>query len=252
MSLKKSVCIEMAYPELNFYDRIRKVAEIGYPAIEFWSWTNKDIKLLKKSIKEAKISVAAYCGNSGGSMVDKDNIDNFQSGLQESINIAKELECKTLITTAGDIVKTQGRLEQEKTLYENLCRATDIIEKEEITLVLEPLNVLVNHPTGFLSSSKESFNLVRLVNSSKIKVLYDIYHQQITEGNIIDTICCSISLIGHFHSAGVPGRNELYKGELNYSEILRKIESLDYDGYFGLEFIPREPCDLSLKKIQEM
>jgi len=157
-----------------------------------------------------------------------------------------------LITTAGEILNTQGRLEQGKALYENLCRATDILEKEDITLVLEPLNVLVDHPTEFLSSSKESFKLIRLVNSSRIKVLYDIYHQQITEGNIIDTICRNISLIGHFHSAGVPGRNELYKGELNYSEILRKIVSLDYDGYFGLEFIPTEPCDLSLKKIQEM
>lgn len=252
MPVKKSVCIEMAYPELKFYDRIRKVAEIGYPAVEFWSWTDKDVKQLKKLIKQTKIVIAAFCGNSGGSMVDKDNINNFQLGLKKSINIARELECKTLITTAGETVNTQGRLEQGKILYENLCRAADILEKEKITLVLEPLNVLVDHPTEFLSSSKESFNLIRLVNSSKIKVLYDIYHQQITEGNIIDTICRNISLIGHFHSAGVPGRNELYKGELNYSDILRKIESLDYDGYFGLEFIPIEPCDLSLKKIQQM
>lgn len=246
------MCIEMVYPDLNFYDRIKKVSETGYPAIEFWDWTNKDIKLLKKTMQETKIGVAAFCGNSGGYMLDKENINNFQLGLKESINVAKELECKTLITVAGEIISNQGRLKQKESLYENLCRARDLLEKEEITLVLEPLNVLIDHPTQFLSSSKESFDLVKLVNSPKIKVLYDIYHQQISEGNIIDTISRNISLIGHFHSAGVPKRNELYKGELNYFEILKKIESLNYDGYFGLEFIPTEPCDLSLKKILKM
>ncbi len=153
---------------------------------------------------------------------------------------------------AGEIISTQGRLKQKETLYENLCKAAGLLEKEEITLVLEPLNVLIDHPTQFLSSSEECFDLIKLVNSPRIRVLYDIYHQQITEGNIIDTICRNISLIGHFHSAGVPGRNELYKGELNYSEILKRIESLDYDGYFGLEFKPTELCDLSLKKILKM
>lgn len=64
--MRKSVCIERVYTDLNFYDRIKKVSLIGYPAIEFWSWTNKGIKLLKKTIKEAKIRVAAFCGNSGG------------------------------------------------------------------------------------------------------------------------------------------------------------------------------------------
>jgi len=94
MPIKKSVCIETAYTELNFYDRIKKVSEMGYPAVEFWSWANKDIKLLKKTIKKVEISVAAFGGGSGGSMVDKDNMNNFQSGLKESINIARELECK--------------------------------------------------------------------------------------------------------------------------------------------------------------
>lgn len=252
MSLRKSVCIEMVYPHLNFYDRIKKVSAIGYPAVEFWSWTNKDIKLLKKTIEETKIKVAAFCGNSGGSMLDEENISNFQLGLKESINVAKELGCKTLITVAGEIISNQGRLKQKETLYENLCEARDLLKKEEITLVLEPLNILIDHPTQFLSSSKESFQLVRLINSPKIKVLYDIYHQQISEGNIIDTICRNISLIGHFHSAGVPGRNELYKGELNYFEILKKIESLNYNGYFGLEFMPTESYDLSLKEILKM
>ena len=242
----------MVYTDLNFYDRIKKISEIGYPAVEFWGWTNKDIKLLKKTVQEAKIRVAAFCGNSGGSMVDEKNISNFQSGLKKSINVAKELGCKTLITVAGEIISTQSRLKQRESLYENLCKAANLLEKEEIRLVLEPLNVLVDHPTQFLSSSKESFDLIKLVNSSKIKILYDIYHQQISEGNITDTICRNISLIGHFHSAGVPGRNELYKGELNYPEILKRIESLDYNGYFGLEFIPTEPCDLSLKKMLEM
>ncbi|GAH18608.1 unnamed protein product, partial [marine sediment metagenome] len=131
MLVKKSVCIEMLYPDLDFYDRIKKVSAIGYPAIEFWDWTNKDIKLLKKAVQETKIRVATFCGNSGGSMVDEDNINNFQLGLKKSINVAKELECEALISVSGEIISNQGRLKQKETLYENLCRAADILKKEE-------------------------------------------------------------------------------------------------------------------------
>lgn len=85
-----------------------------------------------------------------------------------------------------------------------------------------------------------------------MKLLYDVYHMQIMEGDIIATIEKNIGLIGHFHSAGVPGRHELYTGELNYKDITQKIDKLGYKGYFGLEYFPLEKSEESLKKTKKL
>lgn len=87
------------------------------------------------------------------------------------------------------------------------------------------------------------------VNSKNLKILYDIYHQQITEGNIISTIERFIHYIGHFHCAGVPGRHELIGGELDYKVIFKKIEKTGYNGFIGLEFSPTKVDDEALKEV---
>jgi hydroxypyruvate isomerase len=97
-------------------------------------------------------------------------------------------------------------------------------------------------------SSQTGFDIINKVNNPHLKLLYDVYHMQIMEGNHIDTIRQNSSLIGHYHSAGVPGRNEIYKGEINYLPILEAIDESGYKGYFGLEYWPTEAEDLSLTK----
>ena len=90
-----------------------------------------------------------------------------------------------------------------------------------------------------------------MVNNPGLKLLYDVYHMQIMEGNHIASIKENISLIGHFHSASVPGRNELYSGEINYASIMKAINDSGYDGYFGLEYWPTVQEEISLSKTLE-
>ncbi|MBR5261383.1 MAG: TIM barrel protein, partial [Oscillospiraceae bacterium] len=101
-----------------------------------------------------------------------------------------------------------------------------------------PLNVKVDHPGYYLTSSAEAFELVREAGSPNVKVVFDIYHQQISEGNIIPNIRKNIGLIGHFHAADNPGRMEPGTGELNYRKIFAEIDSLGYRGFVGLEYKP--------------
>ena len=141
-------------------------------------------------------------------------------------------------------------------MREKLCRAfakaTEIAKKEDFKLRVEPLNTLVDHPGYYLDSTKEAAEIDHAIKSSNLKLLYDVYHMQIMEGKIIDTIEKNIDIIGHFHSAGVPGRAELFDTEVNYPAILRKLEALGYKGNFGLEYFPKmTDHSESLKKIRE-
>jgi len=113
-----------------------------------------------------------------------------------------------------------------------------ILEKAGVTLVFEPLNTLVDHPGYYLTQSSEAFDIVDAVASENVKVLYNIYHQQIMEGNIIPTITEHMDRIGHFHSAGHPGRHELDCGEIHYPDIIKAIDRTTYSGWFGVEYFP--------------
>ena len=126
---------------------------------------------------------------------------------------------------------------------------TTAAEAADFTLLLEPLNTLVDHPGYYLDSSALAADIVRAVGSPHLKILYDVYHMQIMEGNVLATIERHVDLIGHFHSAGVPGRGELFDCELDYRTIVGRIESLGYRGSFGLEYFPKTPDHLeSLKR----
>ena len=113
-----------------------------------------------------------------------------------------------------------------------------IAEEAGITLVIEPLNTLVDHAGYSLYSSAEGIEIVKAVNSPAVRLLYDAYHMQIMEGNIIDTIRNNWQYFGHFHIADVPGRNQPGTGELNYNNILKALKETGYAGIVGFEFAP--------------
>ena len=115
-----------------------------------------------------------------------------------------------------------------------------LLEGTDMTLLVEPLNTRVDHPGYYLTSSDEAFEVVEAVGSPQVKVLFDIYHQQIMEGDLIRRIGANIDKIGHFHAAGSPGRHELYDGEIHYPAVLRAIQDSGYQGYVGLEYFPKQ------------
>jgi hydroxypyruvate isomerase len=133
-----------------------------------------------------------------------------------------------------------------------LKHVAPLFEAFGVTLIVEPLNILCNHMGYYLASSYEAFGICAEVGSKNIKVLYDIYHQQITEGNLIPTIRKYFDLIGHFHVADVPGRNEPGTGEINYRNVFGAIEALGYDKYVGLEYSPTIDTAETIKKVIDL
>ena len=242
----------MIFTEVPFLDRIAKVSESGLPAFEFWDWGSKDINEIKRRKQKFNLNVATFGVDLKASIVDRNAVDSFLRAVRNSVKIAHELDCKTLIVTTGNELKGIPRSQQHEGIVKCLKGVAATVEKEEVTLVLEPLNILVDHKGYYLSSSAEGFDIIREVGSTNVKLLYDVYHLQIMEGNLISTIAKNIDLIGHFHTGDVPGRHEPGTGEINYANVLKTIDDAGYKGYVGLEFMPTGDSGKSLKAIIDM
>jgi len=120
---------------------------------------------------------------------------------------------------------------------ENLKNVAPLVEESGMTIVIEPVN-LIDHKGCYLSKSSEAAYLIRAVGSSSVKMLFDFYHQQITEGNLISNATKYFDLVGLFHAGDVPGRHEPGTGEINYRNIFRCLDGLGYKGHVSLEFMP--------------
>ena len=247
-----SVCIEMIFRKLPFLDRIDAVAGAGFSSFEFWGWRPKDVEAISERKEENALDIAAFCVDPMGRTVDHRTRDEFIKGVKDSIEVASRLECSTLIVTTGNEMEGVSREIQHESIVESLREAAKLVEEADVTLVLEPLNILVDHKGYYLYSSHEGFEILEQVGSPNVKLLYDVYHQQITEGNIINTISKNLGSIGHFHTGDVPGRHEPGTGEINYANVFKKIDELGYGGFVGLEFRPLTDSKEALKKVKRI
>jgi hydroxypyruvate isomerase len=245
-----SVCVGAVYNGRNFIESMREINSIGIKAIEFWSWWDQDLKAIKAAKEELGLEVSAFC-TKFVSLVDPEKREEYINGLKESIEAAKFMGCKILISQTGNDTG-EPREVQRQSMIDGLKACAPLLEEAGITLAIEPLNTYVDHKGYYLYSSLEGFDIVKAVGSKNVKILFDIYHQQIMEGNLMRNITANIDNIAHFHAAGNPGRHELYNGEINYPEIFKAIEASGYEGYVGLEYFPLdEPCR-GLKYLKSM
>jgi len=169
---------------------------------------------------------------------DKSMHPKFLDDFRENIKAAADYEWPNVITMAGD---RKGISDEEgmDNCHAILKEAVKIAEDHGVTICMELLNSRVNHPGYMCDKSAWGFELCRRVNSPRFKMLYDIYHMQIMEGDLIATIRKNIQYIGHFHTAGVPGRHELDENqEIYYPAVMRAIVETGYDGYVAHEYTP--------------
>jgi len=231
-----SVCVEMVYDDEPFESRIGRAADAGADAVEFWGWREKDLDAIEDAADEAGIPVIGSVA--GGTLTDPDEADDAVETIRESIAMAEERGIPTLIVTTGPDQDGLDRETQHENIVDVLSRVASAAEDAGVTLVLEPLNTEVDHPGYFLTTSEEGFEIVDEVGSPSVQLLYDVYHQQVTEGNIIETVTANVDRIGHVHIADVPGRHEPGSGELNYGNVFAALDDAGYDGYVGCEFSP--------------
>ncbi len=258
--MKLCVCLEMVFTDLPYDKRIEKIAEAGYDLAEFWfhDWTAgdtedlsgpKDAAILNQVCKASGVAINNVVVNgpsgTGGSLVDARDLGKYLDRLHEVMEFAKSIGVNKAITCTGNVVRGLSRTQMRSNVEKALGEGAAVAAKNGFTLMLEPLNTYVDHAGYYLDSATEAIEIVRAVNSPGLKLLYDCYHMQIMQGNILATVTANIDIIGHFHSAGVPGRHDLTSGELNYREIVKNIAATGYTGAFGLEYSPAGPDHLA-------
>ncbi|HVN56767.1 MAG TPA: TIM barrel protein [Bacteroidales bacterium] len=155
--------------------------------------------------------------------------------MKEGVEVAKRINAKWALVVPGHYDERLHREFQTANVIDNLRYCCDILEPAGVTMVLEPLNTLHDHPGLFLNRIPQAFEICRAVNRPSCKIVDDIYHQQITEGNIIPNIEAAWSEIGAFHVGDNPGRNEPTTGEINYKNVFRYIYSKQYQGVICME-----------------
>jgi len=248
---KMSICVEMIFTDSPFLERLDRVKNVGLSAFEFWGWRDKDLEKIKETANRLSLSCSGMGMDISGALADpKTDKEKMVQEFKETLKTAAYLKTPVVFVTTGNEIPGISRERQHKSVVGNLSLLAPFAEKAGITLALEPLNALVNHKGYYLSSSAEGFDIIKEVNSPNVKLLYDVYHQQITEGNLIQNITSNLNLIGHLHIADVPGRYEPGTGEINYANVLKAIDYAGYKGCIGMEFSPSlQPHEKSLELI---
>ena len=258
--MKFSVCIDMMFARHDFENRIAAVKKTGMEAVEFWKWTNKDIDLVCRQLSDNKMDFAIFnidCADEKLSydlsrgILNAGRKEELLAALKESAPIYKKLGASAMIVLVGETIEGMSREAQIENVYECLSYVKDYAEQEGITLIVEPLNA-TDRQNYFMPEASVLMDVLRRVNSPRIKMLYDIYHQHMTGDFDIEFVRENLPFIGHFHVADCPGRHEPGTGEVDYVSILGEIAAMGYDGYFGLEYRATVPDEETLAFVEEV
>lgn len=244
--MRLCVPIPCFFGQMDFAEAIRRVRALGFDAAETYSWKGLDASSVRRACAENGVELLSLC-TSEFRMTDEAFRSAWLDGLRESCAAAHALGVKRLITQTGPDTGAP-RAKQHENIVETLRQAAAILEDSGVTVMLEPLNTLVDHKGYYLWSAVEGVEIIREVNHPLVKMVFDIYHQQIMEGNIIPNITGNLDCIAHLHAAGHPGRNELQSGENDYNVIFAAVDRAGYTGACGLEYTPLMPPEESLSE----
>jgi len=239
--------------KLPIPDALAKLNDLGYDAYEMFNW--RDPKVLDIFLAEApkfpNLACATLISNKGVTaqdcgLVNPKERDQFLKEMEAAIEVAKKFKCKRLVTLTGNDVPGMSREAMMESAVAGLKAAAPMLEKNGITAVIEVLNTYVNHPNYYLYLVGDAAKMIDAVGSPNVKILFDIYHVQIMEGNLIPLIRQNIKRIDHFHIGDHPGRHQPGSGEINYRNVFKAIYDLGYEGYAALEYGPTIPLYLDL------
>lgn len=246
-----SVCIDMMFSHYDFYQRIAAVKAAGIDTVEFWKWSNKDIdKLTSYDINYSIFNIdsndeqLSYDLSRG--ILNDGRCDDFIQALTESIPIYKKLNASAMIVLIGE-----NKAYSPTNVYKCLTAAVPILDSENVNLVIEPLNN-IDRKNYSMPFATPVFELLSNINNPHIKMLYDIYHQNMMGDFNIEEVKKNIELIGHFHVADAPGRHEPGTGNVNYVDILKEIEKTGYSRYIGLEYRATKNDEDTLNFLKEI
>ena len=260
MGLAKCACIDTLYTELPWTQRFQAAKNDGFIAVEFWDWRIRDLNETKKAAKEAGIIISGFNGDADYSLVDPSHKKFYLEDLKKSIEAAQKVGARSVtihsnaLGEGGIVVNHYDNLSHTTKLcamYDTLLECVKIAEREQINLNLEALNITTDHVGNFLTTTQMGAEICRLIDSPRLKLLYDVYHMQLNEGSLCDTISKYCDQFGHLHVADAPVRHEPGTGEIHYPKVLCHLEACGYKGFVGYELFPKTDTKTAVEAIMK-
>jgi hydroxypyruvate isomerase len=230
-----------------FEQRLEVASKAGVESVELVSehitWSDAQIRDMKKLASSLHLKMDTLLAQKDWkhrpvTMVKPEDREGFLADVREGIVFAQKLEIPQIILMSGDDVAGRTHEQQYAAMLESVKRAGDLAAKANLTLIIEPLNNKVDHKGFFLSTCGEGLKLVKEVQNPHVKLLFDIYHEQVQVGNVIRTMREAAPHVAVFHIADNPGRNDPGTGEMNYENIYKAIASFGFKGYVTMEYLP--------------
>ena len=242
MAIRQSFCYPLFQPEGMSIDALcEEAAAIGYAGVELW-WRGEGFGELVAAATAHGLTIASMCGHEWktGGLNDRAQHDRIERELRDSIDVAADHGIPGLICFSGNRIESQSEEDAIAATADGLKRAATHAEARGVNLNLELLNSRIDHPGYQCDRTAWGVQVCRRTASPNVKLLYDIYHMQIMEGDVIRTMTDHLDLIGHVHTAGVPGRRDLdAEQELHYPGICRALSEAGYGHFVGHEFKPK-------------
>lgn len=253
-----SVMLWTVFRDLPFEQRLEKIAEAGYSNVELvgeyakWSQGNFDRANAARKRLGIRFDATAGLPHGVGNPADR---DAFLADLRQALTPMETLGCPAMIALSGNVVPGLAREPQRQSCIEGLKRAAALVEGKQIEG--QPVRILLEcidpeeNPKYFLTSAAEAIEIVRAVNHPQVQFLYDLFHEQIAEGNLIEKLEKHIDVIGLIHVADVPGRHQPGTGEIHYANIYRKLAALHYRRIVAMEFLPTGDAVEALRRAKD-
>jgi hydroxypyruvate isomerase len=253
--MKLSLCLEMLFTDRPFIERLTIASRLGYRAIEFWDWRDKDLPALADAAGRLGLTVAAISGNRQHALIDPDAREELVNEMDQVFAAAEQLNCSRIMMLSdvlnddGSAAPTPQRPAEEKieSMVENLRALAGSAETASVTLLLEPLNTALDHRGCFLNDSALGVEIVRSVNSPQVKLLYDIYHMSMMGEDVLTEIDKNLEWVGYFHVADLPGRHQPGTGKIDYQAVNTLLRRAKYKGFIGMEFSALGPDEQAAK-----
>lgn len=256
---KFSVMLWTVFNDLPFEQRLEKVAEAGYRNVElvgeYAKWNDAEFERINAKRKELGITFDCTAGLKHG-VSNPEERQALLAELRQALTIMERIECPSMILLSGNRVPSISREAQHQSCIDTLKEAASIVEGkkvkgERVRLLLETIDPEEN-PKYYLTSIAEALQIVEAVNHPQVQLLYDFFHEQIANGNLIAKLDKSIAHLGLVHIADVPGRHEPGTGEINYENIFRRLAELHYTGIAAMEFRPSGDPVAQLRAAREL
>ena len=254
-----SVMLWTILRNLPFEARLEKVADAGYRNVElvgeYERWTEDDLERINRKRQQLGISFDCTAGLKHG-LANPAERDALLEAVGRTLGTMEKIACPALILLSGNVVPGMTSDQQQQSCVDGLRAAARLVEGK--TIAGQPVRLLLENidpeenPKYFLTSVSRGFEIIKSVDHPQVQFLYDFFHEQIAEGNLIAKLERNIQYIGLVHIADVPGRHEPGTGEINYPNIFRKLAELNYRHMAAMEFLPSGDPVAQLRAAREL